>query len=239
MDAGDRGEQSERAGAVLPSGRSDGALSGGRQKGGRALSFFAALPDLVLAALFGLDQFAGVTMRFMPDRWLRSIVALQFIVIHSFPFLMAIAMVRHPATGCRWCRGILFWGLSAFYLAGSFQLGGFPGLLSFVGLTFTTYVGFLLRRTQPGAGFDLTLRWMVGMALFMTAAIVFDMPPDVESWPSFPQALWFGFTYFLALGFIEAAGLYRCRLVLRVREFFGELLREWRERMAKRPPLSP
>jgi len=106
------------------------------------------------AALYGMDSFLGVT-----GRELKVLLQVEFLVIHSFPFLCVFAWMggegaRTPRMGAKagnpkhWKAA--FWGMLALYLLVALSMG-WMGPIYFLVATATTYPLFLgLGRTTPG-----------------------------------------------------------------------------------------
>src|SRR3990172_5291670 len=61
----------------------------------RWIDINSALPNLALGSFYALNAFRGITLPFMDRHWLGTMMAIEFLVIHSFPFIMLIGSA-HP-----------------------------------------------------------------------------------------------------------------------------------------------
>jgi hypothetical protein len=174
----------------------------------RAGNVLAALPNLALAGIYALTLFRGVTVFGLTAHWLTVLMGIEFLVIHSFPFMMFIAAAKPPEPAGKRCQKALFWGLLSLYLLGALKMGGVAGLVSFVSLTITTYLGYLLRMTSPEATAQLVARWAASTLVFMFGAAVMRMPESVEEWFGERRTLYYGMLYFALLGLFEWRGIY-------------------------------
>jgi hypothetical protein len=188
----------------------------------------AALPNLLLAGLYAFAAFGRITLPFMDRRWLGALMGIEFLVIHSFPFMMLIGSVRPRDDGARKCRSAAFWGLFAVYFLFAAQLAGAAGVLAFAGLTVATYLGYLLRRTSPDAVMQLAARWASSFLVFIICSAAAGMPEGVDDWPEHGRVLFFGLAYFLVLGLLEATGFYDGKFLRAAMERIGkDLSKKW------------
>lgn len=172
----------------------------------------AAFPNLLLAGFYALAAFWRITLSPMDRHWLGTLMGIEFLVIHSFPFMMFIGSSDPPDEKGRKCRMVAFWGLFVIYFLFAAKLGGLSAVVAFAGLTVTTYLGYMLRRTAPDAVAQLAARWAMSFLAFMICAAAAGMPEDVDDWPDHGRVLYFGLMYFLALGVLEATGFYQWRV---------------------------
>lgn len=178
-----------------------------------------ALPNLILAALYALAAFRGTTLPFLDRHSLGSLMGIQFLVIHSFPFMMFFALFAQQAQGRgRSCWNGVFWGMFFIYFLFAADMGGLPGVVGFASLTVATYLGYLLRRTSSAALVQLAARWAVSFLFFIICSAATRMPENVDSWPDHGRVLYFGFSYFLLLGVLEATGFYQCKALRTITE---------------------
>ena len=185
----------------------------------------SALPNLVLGSCYALTAFTGVTLPFMDRHWLGLMMGIEFLVIHSFPFMMLIGSASSLTGRATTCRQVAFWGLFCIYYAMAASMGGLAAVVTFASLTVATYLGYLLRRTSPGAVGQLAMRWGLSVLVFMITATATGMPEDVEEWFDHTRVLHFGMAYFLSLGLLEISGIYQMRAI---REFLRKYREEWK-----------
>jgi len=141
-------------------------------------------------------------------------MGIEFLAIHSFPFMMLIGSAHPPNEQGEKCRPAAFWGLFCLYFIMAAKMGGLLAVLTFAGLTVSTYLGYLLRRTSPGAIGQLSMRWAMSFLIFMITASATRMSEEVGEWPDHERVLYFGMSYFLVLGLLELSGFYHSRPVL-------------------------
>ncbi len=172
----------------------------------------AGLPGLGFAVVYLtvlLDS--PLHPEFTPDVLVR-LMKIEFIVIHSFAFVGLIGLARPGYGSLRLLRAIAFWGLLVTYAICA-AATGWEGLVTFVCLGVVRYVGFLMRIRDPGATWQILMRWLVSLLAFMLLAIAFGMPMYVPDWSGSDALLAFGMTYFGLLAMLELIGVYRWRIV--------------------------
>lgn len=164
----------------------------------------SAAPALAVAAGCAAAAF-GHPLLGMTRDGLCHLVKIEFLVIHSFPFLSLITLPRLGWRRWRIFQWFLFATWSCLYLA--FAMEGehaLSGLIGFASGAIVTYLGFLLRLGAGNRISNLVKRWGVSFALFMAAAMLAgSRNPRVSE-----TTLWHGAIYFVALGLAEASGLY-------------------------------
>ncbi|MEK6742434.1 MAG: hypothetical protein AABZ15_02440 [Nitrospirota bacterium] len=177
-------------------------------------NFAAALPNLLFALLYALNIYEKVTVLGLTSRMLKLMMELEFLVIHSFPFLafFAIGNRSKQHTFFRWG----FWGLLCLYLIMAGSMGGFWGIVVFAALTFSTYLGFFFRIFTEQAMVQLAARWMANFVVFLLGAGLFNLPEGVEKWIYEEETLYFGAAYFLVLGCLEWSGVYQAAWIGRL-----------------------
>jgi hypothetical protein len=132
------------------------------------------------------------------------LVRIEFLVIHSFPFLSLITLPRLRWRRWRILQWFLFATWSCLYLAFAVEgEHGWSGLAGFASGALATYLGFLLRLGAGSRVPALVKRWIAGFAFFMAAAAL----SGSRNWQVSPATLWHGALYFAALGLAEAGGL--------------------------------
>lgn len=139
-----------------------------------------------------LPPFSGVMME------------IQFLVIHSFPFMVIMVSGIENKAGKR----ALFWLLFLIYMLFAWQSDGVSGLAQFAGLTFATYYGVSLKDGWRDDKASLVVRWAGSLAAFMVLAIATGMSSDVNDWSGQSRAPLFGALFFLSLGLLELSGVY-------------------------------
>ena len=188
-------------------------------------AFSAAVPDLALGALFLATWIAPTALRPQMVCYLMLVMLLEFIIMHSSPFMGNVLISKAPRTGK--AVGILV--LGAFYtlFVGAFALAFrvlWP-LLNFWGLMANRLLGVLLRQAPAGEEELFMQRtWACSAICYLVfggVTTVLPMPrfgitPEVVAHLDLPSSgLWieqpwrvmaFGFLYFTTVGVSEMFG---------------------------------
>ena len=178
----------------------------------------AALPNLLFALMYALNIYGKVTVLGLTPRMLKLMMELEFLVIHSFPFLVLFAILPGNTEKQRKFFRWGFWGLLCLYVLAAGDIGGIWGVIVFAGLTFSTYLGFFFRMYTEPAMIELAARWAVNFAVFIAGAALFDLPENVDDWVSEHRTIYFGTAYFLVLGCLEWSGAYQAAWIGKVAE---------------------
>jgi len=189
----------------------------------------SAAPALLLAGAFGL-ALAGRPLPGAGAAGLCHLVGVEFLVIHSFPFLSLITLPRVTTRRWRIFQWYLFVTWFLLYVAFAVKDDGAAGLAAFASGTLATYLGFLLRRTGQRAIVVLFKRWLAGFALFLVCAVV----AGSQGWRVSPTTLWHGAAYFALLGGVELTGLYERPWRAGLKSVGERLARKWARRQLKK-----
>lgn len=168
----------------------------------------AALPNLLFALLYAVNIYKELTVLGLTSRMLKLMMELEFLVIHSFPFLALCAILPGDTEKQRKFLRWGFWGLLCLYLFAAGDMGGFCGVVLFAGLTFSTYLGFFFRMFTEQAMIELAVRWFVNFMVFILGISLFDLRKNVTMWIYEERTLYVGMIYFLVLGCLEWSGVY-------------------------------
>jgi len=191
----------------------------------------AALPGFLLGLAF-CWPFSGFPKAFgLGYKDLAHMVQLEFLVIHSFPFLAIVGLTQPANPTVRWWRRIMFWLLVFFYIALAKAMYGWLGVFLFAGLTVTTYLGFFLRITKPKVINQLVIRWAVNFAVYFFLVMALKMPSQMGSWPDARNIYSLGAHYFIISALVEWTGFYHAGWIDRlpvsaVFDKFQELLKK-------------
>ncbi len=82
-------------------------------------------------------------------------------------------------------------------------------MIAFAGLTVSTYLGYLLRRTSPDAVVELIARWGMSFVAYFGALNAIGVPGDVDGWAQSAKIPFFGMLYFTAIGLLDLYGFYQ------------------------------
>ncbi len=185
-------------------------------------SLLAALPDLVLGALFLLTWVAPTAIREKMVAYLVLLMLLEFIIVHSSAFMGSVMV----SAADRRKKSLAILGLGAFY---TLFVGGFAIafkalwlLWNFWGLTLNRLLGVLIGQAPAGNEKEFVMRgWAVSTMcylLFAFATTLLPFPalgvtheiaqrqalPGDGLWIDAPhRAIAFGFLYFTTVGVSE------------------------------------
>ena len=150
---------------------------------------------------------AGRPLRIMPPEWLCTMTAAQFLAIHSFFFLLLIAMPSPKCWEWRTFQFIIFGSILSFYMAAALSQG-FDCMTAFLSGALATYGGMLLRGASGNAVSLAVKRWAASLALFVVLILATGAGmPGREG----TRTLYFGLFYFLGLMALEWSGVYEVR----------------------------
>ncbi len=136
--------------------------------------------------------------------WLATMMQIEFLVIHSFAFIMLVAWWKPQTVPLKVLRWTVFAAFSGLYLYAAFESeGGWASVAAFLGLTAVTYLGAMLRRLATGEMVLLGFRWLFNSFAFLFLADKLGLPDTVNDWAGRPEVLNFGFWYFAALALVE------------------------------------
>lgn len=161
---------------------------------------------LLTAATYGSALGTGRPWFGFTREWLTVMMQIEFLVIHSFAFLMLIAWFQPKTRRLRVARWAVFLAFSALYLyAALTSAGGWASVGTFLGLTAVTYLGAMLRRLSTAELILTGVRWMFNAFVFLIVSGEMHLPNTVNDWVGLPRVIEFGLWYFLALAAFEAA----------------------------------
>jgi len=172
-----------------------------------------------LLALAYLSARLDLSLPGLSREWLSLLVKVEFLVIHSFPFLALITLPRLKWRRWRVFQWFLFVTWMCLYLAFAVaDENGLAGSAACLAATAGTYLGFMLRWKDARRVAALAVRWLVSFLLFMLAAGI----AGSEDWRYSPALLLHGLIYFTAVGVLEASGLYERDWLRPFRRFVTE-----------------
>ena len=178
------------------------------------------LMDLLLIVGYAA-AIAGRPLSFMPSEWLCIVTLAQFLAIHSFFFLLLIAMPNPKYWEWRTFQFIVFASILSFYMAVALSQG-VDCMTAFLSGALATYGGMLLRGTGGNAVNLAVKRWAASLALFVVMALATggNMPGREGT-----RTLYFGLFYFLGLMGLEWSGVYE----IQWKEKFRAWKRSWKK----------
>ncbi len=165
---------------------------------------------LFTSAAYGWFHGAGRPLLGMDARWLVAVVRVEFLAVHSFPFVMLVALRRPRLPQYQGLRVLMLGLLFLMYFALAHSVAGWQGVFLFASLAAITYLGFLVNLEAGIRKFpELGLRWLCNYVLLVFLATWFQLPSEAASWSIEDGILSVGGLYFLALAGLELSGLYQ------------------------------
>lgn len=168
----------------------------------------AALPLSGIAFCYFVVRDTGEAVLGMDAAWLRDLVWIEFLAMHSFPFVAVFAVPRPRAEEWRvlqWAgAGLLVW----FYAWNVERDAGWDGVLAFAGLAGLTYLGFLLRWSEAGALVAVVVRGLVLLFGWLVLIAALDVDPAGRHGPVLTLGAW----YFALAAAMELSGFYQLPL---------------------------
>lgn len=189
----------------------------------RLRSIVASAPLFGLAAVF----LAVCVFRFtfsgrVTEDDLAILLAYELILIHAFPFLGLLALVRPERARGKIARFVSFWGLFALYVAAAYGTDGLRGIGVVLALGLATYGGlFPIASGRERIMGQIGLRWVIA-----TCTLIFGICAPIGAWvmivqgrraPAFEDYPVIGVFFFAALGFFELFRLYEALIPLEKR----------------------
>lgn len=156
---------------------------------------------------------------------LAHMVQMEFLVIHSFPFLAIVGLMQPVTPTVRWWRRIMVGFLIILYIGLAKSMYGWLGIFLFAGLTITTYLGFFLHLTKPRVVNQLVIRWAVNCIIYFSLVMVFEMPTQMGNWPGAKNIYPLGAHYFIISALVECTGFYHANWINRlpISDIFAKL----------------
>ena len=127
----------------------------------------AAVCSLLLAAGYASLKYEHRPLLGMGWHGMGQLMQIEFLVIHSFPFITVVALLRPSTLGWRILQWSAFWVLLGLFVNGAWLSGRWWGIQAFAGLTLATYLGFLLHWTRGAQILLLGLRWLISFSALM------------------------------------------------------------------------
>jgi hypothetical protein len=191
------------------------------------------------SAAYGWFHWTDKPFLGMDAPWLVTIVHVEFLAIHSFPFVMMIALRRPRLPQFQGLRVLLLALLLLMYLAAAHSVAGWQGVGLFASLATITYLGFLVNLDEGVRKFpELGLRWLCNYILLVFLAAWFQLPSDAASWGIGDGILPVGGFYFLGLAWLELSGFYRKPFLLDTGRGIAERSARWGDSFSPAPHLQ-
>ena len=168
----------------------------------------AALPAMGMALVFNVAlMFDDVYLFGSNLQLLGYMIQSEFLVAACGILLILPLLVEIRRWWLR-CLRLLAFIVCAFVLAWiAHDLGGLDGMLSYALLVFVTYGGgtlFVFDWLAPMTRTFLSLlRWSMGIFLYVSFQLYFDLDSDISTWRDTPAVIPFGATFFYTIFALE------------------------------------
>jgi hypothetical protein len=168
----------------------------------------AALPLLATSVVYFAAWRADWLPPGMSYRSMTQVLQLEFLALHAGAFLGLLVTWQPQDRAGQRTRWVLFALLLALYVPLAVRYGP-GGAVAFLVLILGTYLGWMLNRRAETEKVSLFVRWGAMLLLMVVLASVIGMPKNVERWMNSYGAYRLGAWYFLAIGLLEASGVYQ------------------------------
>lgn len=171
----------------------------------------AAAPLAFLAIAYAAVARSGTPFAGLDAGWLRAMMEIELLAIHSFVFLLPLVVfrtARPEARALMWFALLLLLGI---YCAASYKLASWPGVIAFVSLATATYLGAFLNRVPEGAGLRLSVRWVCNLIFVAIAFHAAGVDGPRGHWTNTVNPLVAGMWFFGLSALMEATGIYHAR----------------------------
>lgn len=169
----------------------------------------AALPLFLLASLFNYSLLRGEDhYLFGADQEILGyIIQAEFLAVASGILVLIPLLVHADAKPLRWLLYFLFAVMAGAFAWLAFELDGTAGMLFYTLLVFVSYGGGTLLVFDWYAGATRTflslLRWSMGIFLYVTLQLSFNLESDISVWKNTRTVIPFGASYFYILSVLE------------------------------------
>lgn len=179
-------------------------------------NFLRALPGSLLCFYLSaayLAAWLGKPFPAMETDWLGALVKIEFLVIHSLPFISLITLIRFQHKQWRFFQWFLFVTWYSLYLGFAMEIRDhWDAIPAFAAATLGTYLGFMLQESKANRVVLVFKRWGICLALLVFVSAVVG----ARDWSNTEGLIKVGMAYFLLIGAVELTPVYRihwCRWI--------------------------
>lgn len=169
----------------------------------------AALPLFLVASLFNYSLMRGEGHYLLgTDRdILGYIIQAEFLAVASGILILIPLLVQTHVKILRWLLNLLFIAVASAFAWLAYEIDGALGMVFFSLLVFVSYGGGTLLVFDWYAGTTRTflsmLRWSMGIFLYVTLQLSFNLESDISIWKNTRTVIPFGASFFYILSVLE------------------------------------
>ena len=169
----------------------------------------AALPLFLVASLFNYSLMRGEGNYLFGANLeiLGYIIQAEFMAVASGILILIPLLVPAPNKYVRWLLYAVFAFLAAAFAWIALQIAGTLGMIFYALLIFVSYGGVTLFVFDWYAGATRTylsmLRWSMGIFLYVTLQLSFNLESDISAWRNTRSVIPFGASFFYLLSLLE------------------------------------
>lgn len=177
----------------------------------RVMFYFlaAALPLFLVASLYNYSLLRGEGHYLFGANLeiLGYLIQAEFLAVASGILVLIPLLVQSRVKYIRWFLFALFAALASAFAWLAYEIDGAPGMLFYSLLVFVSFGGGTLLMFDWYAGTTRTflslLRWSMGIFLYLTLQLSFNLESDISIWKNTRTVIPFGASYFYLLSVLE------------------------------------
>lgn len=169
----------------------------------------AALPLFLVASLFNYTLLMGADSFLLGAdlEILGYIIQAEFLAVATGILVILPLLIQAKIKYLRWFLFLVFMALAGTFAWIAYSMDGAGGMLFYALLVFVSYGGATLFVFDWYAGATRTylslLRWSVGIFLYVTLQLTFNLETDISLWKNTRTVVPFGASYFYILSLLE------------------------------------
>jgi hypothetical protein len=169
----------------------------------------AAFPLFLVASLFNYSLLRGDGYYLFgaSQEILGYIIQAEFLAVASGILVLIPLLVQVSSKYIRWILFALFACLALGFAWLAYEIDGSEGMVFYAVLVFVSYGGGTLLVFDWYAGATRTflslLRWSMGIFLYVTLQLTFNLESDISAWKNTRTVIPFGASYFYILSVLE------------------------------------
>ena len=169
----------------------------------------AALPLFLVASLFNYSLMRGEGHYLLGADLdvLGYLIQAEFLAVASGILILILLLVQTRVKILRWLLNLIFIAVASAFAWLAYEIDGALGMVFFSLLVFVFYGGGTLLVFDWYAGTTRTflsmLRWSMGIFLYVTLQLSFNLESDISVWKNTRTVIPFGASFFYILSVLE------------------------------------